>query len=147
MIKVKIKKILQTFVIANELKKEFGEIKQISEYKEIYSKIENKVLKYSEKELFRHTTDKHRIKRYKSCDWYFGRIKIANTGVWPRMGKIPDDLLYKDTQWAANQIFKNSDKLPKDKLNHLLRIMSFASFLRAVLNASSLIILGTSLSR
>ncbi|MCD4666763.1 hypothetical protein K8R47_03060 [archaeon] len=127
--KVKIKEVLQAFIISDELKKEYGEINNISEYKEIYNKIKNKIKKYSEKELWQCIKDKNRIIRYKSCDWYFGRIKISNTGVWPHMGHIVDNLLFKDTKWTANQIFKNSNKILKGELNHLFRILPFVSYL------------------
>ncbi|MCK5459847.1 hypothetical protein KAI52_01925 [Candidatus Parcubacteria bacterium] len=127
--KVKLKKILQTFVVANELKKKYAKINNINEYKKIYFESEKKIKKYSEQKLLSNISDKYRVKRYKSCDWYFGRIKIDNTGVWPRMGNITDNLLIKNSKWSANQIYKNSTKIVKYKLNHLFRIMPFVSHL------------------
>ncbi len=127
--KVKFKKVLQTFITANELKKKYAKINNINEYKKIYLEIEKKVKKYSEQKLLSRVSDKNRAERYKSCDWYFGRIRIDSTGVWPRMGNIPNNLLIKDSKWSANQIYKNSAKIIKYKLNHLFRIMPLASHL------------------
>ena len=127
--KIRIKEVLQAFVIANELKKEYGKINNISEYKEIHSKINNRIKKYSEKELWQCIKDKNRIRRYKSCDWYSGRINISSTGLWPRMGLMPENFFFKDSKWAANQIFKNSNKILKGELNHLFRILPFVSYL------------------
>jgi hypothetical protein len=127
--KVKIKEVLQTFIVANELKKRYSEINDISEYKKVYSAIRNNIKNYSEKELWQRIKDKDRIKRYKSCDWYFGKIKISSTGVWPHMGHIADNLLFEDTKWSANQIYTNSNKIVKGELNHLFRIMPFAPYL------------------
>ena len=127
--KVKIKEVLHTCVVADELKKKYSEICNISEYKEIYSKINIKIKKYSEKELWQHIKDKERVKRYKSCEWYFSKIKITSTGVWPNMGHIADNLLLKDTKWAANQIYQNSNRILKGELNHLFRILPFVNYL------------------
>lgn len=127
--KVKIKEVLQTFLIADELKKEYNKLNNISKYKEICHKITKKYLKYSEKDLWKFITDKDREKRYKSCNWFFGKVKISNTDVWPHMGNINNQLLLKDTKFSANQIFKNSNKISKKELNHLFRISLFATFL------------------
>lgn len=127
--KVKLKKVLQTFVVANELKKKYAKINNINEYKKIYAEIEKSIKKYSEQKLLSRISDKHRVKRYKSCDWCFGRIRIDSTEVWPRMGNIPDNLLVKDSKWSANQIYKNSAKIIKYKLNHLFRIMPLVFYL------------------
>ena len=128
--KVKLKKVLQTFVMADELKKKYIKINNINEYKKIYFEIEKKVRKYSEQKLLNCVSNKNRVKRYKSCDWYLGRIRIDSTGLWPRMmGNTTDNLLIRDSKWSANQIYKKSANIQKCELDHLFRIMPFASYL------------------
>ncbi len=124
--KAKIAEVLRAFLTANLLKREYGKINNLSDYEKTYRKISQKIRSLPEERLWRMIASPRRIGRYRKLNWYKGRIRLDDTGVWPRMGHISNKLLLKDARWSANRIYNSSGKIMKGELNHLFRIIPLA---------------------
>lgn len=127
--KINSTKVARNFVLAQRLKKRYGQINNLQDYKRIYKEVQKEVAAYSEQRLWKLITDSSRKRRYKQFQWYEAKVSLDKIGLWPRMSQIADNLLIKDAQWSINQIYTSSGKLLKGQLNHLFRILPFVQFL------------------
>ncbi len=127
--KINSTKVARNFVLAQGLKKRYGQINSLKDYKTIYKEVQKEVAAYSEQKLWKLITDSSRKRRYNQFQWYETKVSLDKIGLWPRMNQIADNLLIKDAQWSINQIYTSSGKLLKGQLNHLFRILPFVQFL------------------
>lgn len=79
------------FLLADAGKELFaqGPIFNRNELQEIYSDVLRAYNNLQEEELDEHITDKVRLDRYNSMDWYRCDIALGEMGPWPRMKGLP----------------------------------------------------------
>jgi len=76
------------FLLANAGKNLFGSENDLSKIGEMYKRVSDEIFNLDVEELNRRITDKTRLARYDSFDWFRGQIPLKDIGPWPKMSGL-----------------------------------------------------------